>query len=539
MWDEIIESIRPTMLPAGQANDVIIVGAGASGLMCSLALQKKGVRVTILEARDRTGGRLYTDKDGLDIGGHWIHGGGPDAEVAEYAAANVDQFELNPVRALCDEFGIATKLTDGDSAYIGESEAGVREIMFFQPDGTPLPDDGPQEEELWDTYEAIVGKVHQLEEAMRANGEVENVSMSLADAFARVTSSIEPPLTDRQRLYLQWHLETEFGGDYAEDPEALSFYHYDGGAKGDYRVFAGGDRVLVGGYSALIGAMEGELAKLEPKVTIELQKAVAEIDYSAPNGVTLKCVDGSIHAADAIVVTCPVGVLKRPAGSAGHVAMCPPLPERKQSAIARSRMGCLNKLFLVFDACHWPKEQYTFAYINEKPDQYPSMIVNLMVSHGLPILTCMVGGGAGRAFERRSTEENVEWAMVLVRKLFGESVPPPVRAVQTAWDQDPYSYGAYACMGKGMRADDMVALGEPVDSRLFFAGEGTNPMFWGCVHGALVSGLREAARISGDASLLQGGGKATAALIAKRAKHVERVKAKAQAVKTKHQTMQA
>jgi hypothetical protein len=75
-------------------------------------------------------------------------------------------------------------------------------------------------------------------------------------------------------------------------------------------------------------------------------------------------------------------------------------------------------------------------------------------SHGLPILTCMVGGGAGRAMERRALQENVAWAMRLVRKLFGEPVPDPTRAVQTAWDQDPFAYGAYSCAGKGVLADD-------------------------------------------------------------------------------------
>ena len=104
------------------------------------------------------------------------------------------------------------------------------------------------------------------------------------------------------------------------------------------------------------------------------------------------------------------------------------------------------------------------------------MLVNIFPSHGLPILTCMVGGGAGRAMERRPLDENVAWAMTLVRKLFGASVPEPTKAVQTAWDQDPFSYGAYSCVAAGMRADDVETLAAPVDGKLFFAGEHTNPL---------------------------------------------------------------
>jgi len=533
MWNHINAKIKPTMLKPGQIKEVIIVGAGASGLMCAMALKKKGVAVTIVEGRPRHGGRLYTDPDGLDIGGHWIHGGGPDDEVAAYSAAEIDKFELNPVRGLCDELGIATKLTDGDSCYIGESEAGVREIAFYLPDGSPLADDGPEEEELWDVYDLVIDQVHALEDEMRASGQGEG-GMSLGDAIDKVVSSrLEAPLTERQKLFLQWHLETEFGGDYAEDAKNLSFFHYDGGADGAYRAFPGGDRILVGGYSVLIHKM----VEIVGPDTIKCDRAVAAIDRSS-DGVAVRCVNGEVFTADAAVITVPLGILKRTAGEAGHVAFSPPLPESKLGAIGRGRMSCLNKLFLIFDECHWPKDQYSFAYINETPDALPSMLVNVWPSHGLPILTCLVGGDAGRAMERRTPEENVAWAMTLIRKLFGAAVPEPTRSVQTEWDADPFSYGAYSCAGKGVLADDATTLGAPVDGQLFFAGEHTNPMFWGCVHGALVSGLREAARITGDATLLKGGGAAAASGAAmlsktKRGAHKQAVKNKLATVKAK------
>jgi hypothetical protein len=59
--------------------------------------------------------------------------------------------------------------------------------------------------------------------------------MSLHDAIGKVTAGLETPLTARQRRFLQWHIETEFGGDYAEDAQNLSFFHYDGGKAGEYR----------------------------------------------------------------------------------------------------------------------------------------------------------------------------------------------------------------------------------------------------------------------------------------------------------------
>ena len=122
----------------------------------------------------------------------------------------------------------------------------------------------------------------------------------------------------------------------------------------------GGDRILVGGYSVLIHKM----VEIVGPDTIKCDRAVAAIDRSS-DGVAVRCVNGEVFTADAAVITVPLGILKRTAGEAGHVAFSPPLPESKLGAIGRGRMSCLNKLFLIFDECHWPKDQYSFAYINE------------------------------------------------------------------------------------------------------------------------------------------------------------------------------
>jgi hypothetical protein len=89
--------------------------------------------------------------------------------VNDYAPSKISPEQVNPVRQLCDEYGIATRLTDGDSCYIGESGAGGREILFFDSDGTAVPDDGEAETELWDTYDLVMEKVWELEDEMVAD----------------------------------------------------------------------------------------------------------------------------------------------------------------------------------------------------------------------------------------------------------------------------------------------------------------------------------------------------------------------------------
>ena len=112
--------------------------------------------------------------------------------------------------------------------------------------------------------------------------------------------------------------------------------------------------------------------------------------------VAVHTADGAVHEASAAVITVPLGVLQRDPSQSGHIAFAPPLPAWKQGAIARGFMGCLNKLILEFESCHWPADQYSFGYINATPNELPSMIVNLMPTHNKPILVFMVGGSAGQ-----------------------------------------------------------------------------------------------------------------------------------------------
>jgi hypothetical protein len=92
--------------------------------------------------------------------------------------------------------------------------------------------------------------------------------------------------------------------------------------------------------------------------------------------------------------------------------------------------------------------------------------------------------------------------MGVVRRLFGANAPDPESLVLTEWASDPYARGAYSYMALGSTPDDIDALAEPVGKNLFFAGEATSRSHWACVHGAYVSGLREAARLTGDATIL-------------------------------------
>lgn len=321
-----------------------------------------------------------------------------------------------------------------------------------------------------------------------------------------------------------------YGGDWGNDPADLKSSTYHNAVDGQYFDYTGPDRIIVGGFKSLLDKLvegiegvdgvgagtpvsgsgdangdcsssssssHGSTAASTPKSVFRYGAAgrVVRIEHGfrhADNGegsraqgkpfVAVHTADGTVYSGDAAVITVPLGVLQRTAEQSGHIAFSPPLPAWKRDAITRGFMGNLNKLILEFEACYWPAEQYSFGYINFEANMLPSMIVNLMPTHGKPILVFMVGGSAGRSFERRSEIDNEYWAMTLVRKLFGKHVPDPVGSKQTAWDQDPMAFGSYSSAGLLSKKNDRALLREPVSSgALYFAGEHCSDMHFGYV----------------------------------------------------------
>jgi monoamine oxidase len=427
----------PAPPPAADKGTVIVVGAGAAGLSAARELTRRGFAAIVVEGRHRIGGRVRTDRSlgpAVDLGASWIHG-----------------INRNPILDLARRAGARHLLTDYDN------------LVLHRADGSRVPDDEAEAldagwEEVWGRVEEIAG------EAGR--------DVSVGEAVRRAAGS---DLTEKERAFLDWRKAT---GEVtaAEDLDKMSLTADEGES------FGGDDHLFPGGYDQVI-------THLAEGANVHTGRIVRRIVVKG-DGVQVVA-DGATFEGDAVLVTSSIGVLR-----AGTIAFEPALPARKRDAIEAMRMGTLNKVAMRFPRCFWPTEPHFLCTMSETHGEFPVMM-NYRYFSEHNVLMAFTGGSFARSIEPMSDAEVVARVMKRLRRMFGNDAPAPERVVMSRWAWNPMARGSYAHVPVGGSADAYDALAEPVGERLFFAGDGTIREHVGTVHGAHLSGLREAKRIAG------------------------------------------
>lgn len=411
---------------------VIVVGAGVSGLACAARLHAAGVEVTVIEARDRIGGRIWPgDVAGtrVDLGAAWIHGpiGNP---VAEYCTAN----------------GIA---------FHSDGPWGARMQVHRQNGTLADPTSTTSTVAAWSDFDPAESLPHLDDDA------------SLADAIEWYIADrgLAGDPAEAVRFALNW---LEGGLNIGGDPREIS-----AAGSGQYELLPGGNALVAGGYRTLVD-------HLATSLDLDLNERVMAVEYSSTQVVV--STDLRSLTADRVVVTVPVTVVD-------SILFDPLLPSTLRTAASRLRLSTVEKMVLRFSERWWPEDLRRLAHL-DPARRFPAWM-DLSAHVGAPTLVGFFNPVLSDVPDDPGTR--LDMALASLRTMLG-TVPKPIGAMTTDWRNDPFARGAYSYIPVGATAADMRSF-TLLDGPLLFAGEHTVPEYFGTVHAAFVSGQRAADRV--------------------------------------------
>lgn len=348
----------PQEPPPEDTDSVLVIGAGLAGLSAARSLADAGRAVRVVEARDRIGGRVCTDRGWgvpLELGASWIHGA-----------------THNPLTELARRVGARLVATD----YYGWAE------LVADPALRPAD----YSSATWRTF---------VERARGHGG-----AGSLGDAVKAAARAAN--LSPSDRAQLAFYLTTEVEDEYGADADQLSAATFD---KGDY---AGGDQdVITNGYDALAKSLADGL-------TIDLNTPVTAIAHR-DDAVVVRTTRNALLRAPAAIVTVPLGVLKT-----GAIAFDPPLPDGHARSIDALGFGVLSKSFFRFDQRNWKADNAFYQYLGTQDGLWSQWFT--LGSDAGPIAVALNGGTRGRFVESRSPRDLLASALPIARRLFGDHI---------------------------------------------------------------------------------------------------------------------
>ncbi|OLC44629.1 MAG: hypothetical protein AUH43_18320 [Acidobacteria bacterium 13_1_40CM_65_14] len=435
---------------------VLVAGAGLSGLAAARDLTAMGATVTVADARDRVGGRVWTIRDGFVDQQHAEAGGDLIDEDQDAIREVAGELKLKLTRILRDGFGLV-RLDDAGRprlAYRGISRGWERLGTELEPACRPYR----LAEHRWDTPIATHlarRSVANWLDQVHADEELRATATGLRGFF----------LADPDELSLIALVDQFAPSEDVEDVAPGAMYRIDGG----------NDRL-----AAALAAPLGNRLRLKTEVVAisHRGKAVRVSVKHAQTQSQLTC--------DYVIVTMPASIVRR-------IPFTPSLPSQQHDAFARLKYGRATKTLLQFSKRFWraPGRPRAFG----SPLGFGSLMDANEEQRGRAgILTLLAGGGASDATQAIVAKDGPA-GLVNALDWLGSKNAELLASRQIVWEHDPWARGGYAFFDPAFDPALRAWLARPF-GRVFFAGEHTSVKWQGYMNGAIESGRRAAAEIA-------------------------------------------
>ncbi|MBS1837066.1 MAG: flavin monoamine oxidase family protein [Actinobacteria bacterium] len=453
-----------------QGTGVVVVGAGLAGLCAARLLADAGVEVTVVEARDRVGGRTERGHTAggtpIELGGQWV---GPTQ---------------NRMYELIDELGLETFPTYNTGEIV--IRLGGRQMRVASHRGA-TPRLGPFT--LADLaqglarFDRLASRVDleapwQGPDALDLDGETfeswirRNLRTPLGREYFRVATEavFSTQSSDLSMLHALFYARSGSGLE--------TLLSTDRGAQQDRVV--GGTWLISERLAAGLGDR------------VRLGVPVRRIEHGEDTGVVVRTTagdggDGEAFTARRVIVTLPPTL-------AGRIDYAPALPSWRDQLTQRLPAGSVIKVYAVYDEPFWRADGLNgqaasdegpvkVVFDNSPPDGDPGILVGFME------------GADGRAFARRSHSERMDATVACFARYFGTKALHPVEYIERDWMAEPHSRGCYgAHFTPGVWTGFGQALRAPIGP-IHWAGAECAPVWNGYMEGAVRSGEQAAREV--------------------------------------------
>jgi len=460
----------PGLSRAATPRKVIVLGAGLAGLAAAYELRRAGHEVTVLEARERAGGRVNTLREPFADGLH--------AEAGALFIPQNHDLTLGYARSFGLSLEPAMPLFESRLYFVG----GRRVVPASSSAEWPFDLSAAEKElgraGLWRRY---------LDDALDRLGDVAAPGWPAGGALAELdrmsgseflrSRGASPAVVALLRVGF-----LDLMADGIESYSALQMLQRVALAKRaggrSYVIRDGSDRLAQAFAKALAGS-------------VHYRSSVVGIQPDERSAGVVVEREGRRErlAADRIVCTLPFSVLRR-------IEVAPPFSDQKRQAIDELPYTSVVRVLLQFGEKFWNADNLHVLTSTDMPIAwFFEHTVNQPGRRG--ILEAQAVGAAARHLGAMGETERIEFALSQLTRIYPSARKHYERARSYSWDQDPWARGAFAYFRPGQMMALMPHLARP-EGAVHFAGDHTS-IWSGWMQGALESGLRAAREVSGAA----------------------------------------